>query len=117
MEDESHALLNLAHRAAARGRTADQLWRLTSQHRAHVRRAVCYNLQDQYCPGSRRSLQTMEAKQFYARSFNPPVTRSFACKWSEDNRLAVVTEKGVNVFVSVIVYILFFLVISLLIYV
>ncbi|XP_011502170.1 PREDICTED: uncharacterized protein LOC105365651 [Ceratosolen solmsi marchali] len=40
----------------------------------------------------------MEAKQFYNRSISPLVTKTFACKWSEDNRLSVVTEKGVHIF-------------------
>ncbi|OXU26107.1 hypothetical protein TSAR_016781 [Trichomalopsis sarcophagae] len=39
----------------------------------------------------------MEAKQFYNQSISPLVTRSFACKWSEDNRLSIVTEKGVQI--------------------
>jgi hypothetical protein len=41
----------------------------------------------------------MEAKQFYYTSISPLVVRTFACKWSEDNRLSVITEKGVHIFV------------------
>ena len=41
----------------------------------------------------------MEVKHFY-KSVGPLVTRTFACKWSEDDRLSVVTEKGVQIYVS-----------------
>ncbi|XP_058808131.1 uncharacterized protein LOC131673824 [Phymastichus coffea] len=40
----------------------------------------------------------MEVKQFYNKTISPLVINTFSCKWSQDNRLSIVTEKVVHVF-------------------
>lgn len=41
----------------------------------------------------------MEIRQFQSVSISPLVADIFALKWSEDNHVSVITEKGVHVLV------------------
>ncbi|XP_046992533.1 T-cell immunomodulatory protein isoform X3 [Schistocerca americana] len=48
--------------------------------------------------------ETMELKEINTIAFAPGVTSHFAVSWSEDNKMSLVTSKGIHIFVLMLIF-------------